>query len=498
MESDADVIVIGSGAGGSAFASACAAAGKQVIVVERGKPVPAAKSMRNEQRMLIDKVPYDDRAVDLGQSSARLYMGGVLGGGTAVFGGAMLRPSSDDFHPGRYYSRHLSREQWDWPISYDQLSPFYDQAELLYRLAASAEESYGPLHPPTSNLTQEPIPLAAVNQRLIASNQDHGLRPFRLPLAIDGSLCDRCPRCAGYPCPTGARRSAEQILKETVERHRLRIVTNAEVEQIRIGPDAKVESVLVRDRDRDTLRPLRAKTFALAAGAIGSAAILLRSNIGGRHVGRNYMLHYSPIVVGIFPGKTGADADFVKQVGFADYYFGTSDVAEKMGLVQSLPAPGPLMLAKSGLRCCPKIVLDAARKRMLPLAGIVEDLPDAANRVTIGRGGTISLSHRFTAFDQHRGRELGARMREILRRAGAVYCSVRNFPSREHVAHQCGTLRFGSDRKHAVVDPDCRSFDHPNLFVVDGSVLPTSLGVGPSLTIVANALRVARTALATL
>ena len=70
-------------------------------------------------------------------------------------------------------------------------------------------------------------------------------------------------------------------------------------------------------------------------------------------------------------------------------------------------------------------------------------------------------------------------------------CLSRSFPSDEHVAHQCGTLRFGTDPAHAVLDPDCRLFRHPNVFVVDGSFLPTSLGVGPALTIMANALRVA-------
>jgi choline dehydrogenase-like flavoprotein len=73
-----------------------------------------------------------------------------------------------------------------------------------------------------------------------------------------------------------------------------------------------------------------------------------------------------------------------------------------------------------------------------------------------------------------------------------VLCLSRRFASDEHVAHQCGTLRFGRDPAHAVLDPDCRLFRHPNVFVVDGSFFPTSLGVGPALTIMANALRVAK------
>src|SRR5262249_47317658 len=109
--------------------------------------------------------------------------------------------------------------------------------------------------------------------------------------------------------------------------------------------------------------------------------IALKSGIDTPHVGRNYMMHYSPIAVGIFPRPTGAGETFIKQVGIADYYFGTSDCPQKMGIVQSLPAPGPLMLKKSGLQRVPSWILGCLRQRLLPLAGIVEDLPDPRNRV---------------------------------------------------------------------------------------------------------------------
>ena len=79
----------------------------------------------------------------------------------------------------------------------------------------------------------------------------------------------------------------------------------------------------------------------------------------------------------------------------------------------------------------------------------------------------------------------------ILKRSGVVYCISRRYRSHEHVAHQCGTLRFGNDPAHAVLDADCRMYENPGIFVVDGSFMPTSLGVGPGLTIMANSLRVA-------
>jgi choline dehydrogenase-like flavoprotein len=111
--------------------------------------------------------------------------------------------------------------------------------------------------------------------------------------------------------------------------------------------------------------------------------------------------------------------------------------------------------------------------------------------VSWGPDGQPQLRHRFSRYDLGRGRKLARLMARILKRAGAVLCLGKRLASDEHVAHQCGTLRFGTDPAHAVLDPDCRVFGHPNLFVVDGSVFPTSLGVGPALTIMANALRVA-------
>jgi choline dehydrogenase-like flavoprotein len=101
------------------------------------------------------------------------------------------------------------------------------------------------------------------------------------------------------------------------------------------------------------------------------------------------------------------------------------------------------------------------------------------------------LHHSFAPYDIQRGRWLGRLIAGILKRAGAILCLTKRFPGEEHVAHQCGTLRFGTRPADAVADPDCRLFGHPNVFVVDGSFFPTSLGVGPALTIMANALRVA-------
>src|SRR5262249_45753824 len=162
-------------------------------------------------------------------------------------------------------------------------------------------------------------------------------------------------------------------------------------------------------------------------------ALLLRSGLDGPLVGRYYMRHLCPITIGLFRRCTGADETYVKQVGFADYYFGSKQYPHKLGLIQSLPVPGPLMMAKAVAGRFPRPVVELLRKHMLPLTGIVEDLPRPANRVTLGRQCEIVLHHSFEAYDLERGRQQGRLMTRMLKNAGALVSLRRSFPSDEHV-----------------------------------------------------------------
>lgn len=267
--------------------------------------------------------------------------------------------------------------------------------------------------------------------------------------------------------------------------------TQHEADRLEPGPNGRLKGVWLKNRTDGSVRLAKAKRYVLSAGAIGSSALLLKSGFDHPLIGRNYMMHYSPIAIGVFARKTGAGQTFVKQVGYSDYYFGTKDLPEKMGIVQSLPAPGPLMMAKSGMKFVPRWILNILRSRMLPLVGIVEDLPNPENRVSVNASGAIRLQHEFSDFDRTRGAEMAKQMSKLLKSTGALHCVTGLTPSQEHVAHQCGTLRFGNSRNHAVADPQCRLFDQPDVFVADGSFMPSSLGVGPSLTIIGNAMRVA-------
>jgi choline dehydrogenase-like flavoprotein len=497
MQFDCDVSVVGSGAGGATLAYACALRGKSVVLWERGRRASTEGPPLDERATLIRKEPYDDRSVLVNGLPKRLYIGGVLGGGTSLYGGALLRPSRQDFHPGISYGKRIPRAIWDWPISYETLEPYYSDAERLYGVSGNEEDDFGPLQKPANGFPNRSLVLHPMNTRLMTANRAAGLRPFQLPLAIDPNLCLRCHACAGYVCPTGARHSSSQLLDRAVAAGLpLSVRTNIDVERLEFGNNGQVAGVHGVDRKTGERVVCRGRRYVMGAGAIGSPLLLLRSGLrNGRasdHLGRNYQLHMSPIVIGIFSKPTGADETFVKQVGFWDFYFGTREFPHKLGLVQSLPVPGPLLTAKMAWPLLPKRLLGWLRRRMLPLAGIVEDLPDPANQVSCGSDGQPRLRHQFAAYDVQRGRHLSRLMARILKKAGAVLCLSKQFASDEHVAHQCGTLRFGKDPADAVLDPDCRLFGHDNLFVVDGSFMPTSLGVGPALTIAANALRVAK------
>lgn len=513
MDADFDIIVIGSGAGGGTLAATCAAAGKNVLLVERGEMlstppnVTAAypRSLHNELSTLIGKQPYDDRSILLNSQPSRLYMGGVAGGGTSVYGAALLRPHPADFSPGRYYASHIPREIHEWPVTYESFESYFKAAERLYGVVDVRD----PRNPgaPSDSVAAEGtmerdscatagdrnvIPLAPVNETLLRSAWKSGLNPYRLPLAIDAQKCLRCDNCAGFVCPTGARRSSVQLVSEGIGRgDSLTLKSHCEADQLERGTNGRLSGVWLRDRSTGSRCRYTAKRYVLSAGAIGSAALLLKSGFNHPMLGRNYMMHYSPISIGLFLRPTGATETFIKQIGSSDFYFGTRDLPEKMGIIQSLPAPGPFMMAKSGLKWVPHWMLKILRSRMLPLVGIVEDLPNPDNRISLDQSGTIQLHHQFSDYDRVRGAELSRRMSDLLKKTGAVHCVSGLTPSQEHVAHQCGTIRFGLSRDYAVADRECRLFDQPDVFVVDGSFMPSSLGVGPSLTIIANALRVA-------
>ncbi|WP_293100414.1 GMC family oxidoreductase [Moorena sp. SIOASIH] len=495
MTNDFDAIIIGSGAGGGTVALALAKAGKQVLLVERGNRFTDSEPYQDEQRMLIDMAAFDDRTIEVNGRNTRVFIGGILGGGTSLYGAVLMRPSRHDFHPGKYYSEWLPRHLWDWPITYDQLSPYFDQAESLFHVAGDDPNKILHLETPAHSYPAKTPPLEPINQKLERAIEKAGFTPFHLPLGIDFNRCLRCPKCPGYYCPNDSRASTLVCaIDGAVSNYHLQVKTNTEADCLVTNGKGKVLGVKLRWRDTGKIETLKAKTYIIAAGAIGSPVILIKSGLTGRsgQVGRNYMYHCGALGAGLFSKPTGGADTFIKQLGFTDLYFGSEDFPHKLGYSQTLPIPGHLSIQENLPVPIPDAIAKFLLKRMLAMTGFVEDLPQPENRVEVSNTGAIHLVHKFHPYDIYRSRYYMGQLKKVMGHAGVVFMfGATGDKDDRHTAHQVGTTRFGTDPKTSVLDPYCRLHDHDNVFVVDGGFMPTSLGVSPALTIVANALRVA-------
>lgn len=163
MSYDFDAIIIGSGAGGSTTAYALTQAGKKVLLVERGDRYSYTNLQQRRQNRM---KAFDDRTIEVNGRQSRLYISGTFGGSISLYGAALLRPSRLDFHPGKHYSPWLPRHLWDWPITYDDLAPYYDRAERLFQVAG--DEPSKMLHVETPVYKYPcPVPsLEPINQKL--------------------------------------------------------------------------------------------------------------------------------------------------------------------------------------------------------------------------------------------------------------------------------------------------------------------------------------------
>lgn len=496
---DYDAVVIGSGAGGGTAAHRLVQAGWRVLVLERGGALDDTERMQDEQAMLIDRIASDDRGIAINGRAERPFVGSVLGGGSRLYGGVLLRPAQADFMPGRAYGERIPRAIWEWPIDYPSLEPYYEQAEDLYDVCGDASQAVPHLETRARPYSRPAPPRSPLHDRLERGFIRRRGSVFRLPLAIDFDRCLRCTGCPGFGCPVDARASSASLLGASRSgRGSLEVRTGCEATEL-LGARGRMTRVRALDRARGTSFEASAGQFLVAAGALGTPALLLRSGLDGisDQLGRNHMCHLGAVALSVFRGGLDAPAATLKQIGSTALYQGARAFPHKLGYAQLAPVPGPRTLAQEAPLPLPPALARWLASRAVLLAGAVEDLPRPENRVRLAEHGprnplAIRLDRRFDAYDIERGRWMARRMAGWMRAAGASL-AIPHVAHRDrlHLAHQVGTARFGREPRHSVLDPSCRLHDCENVHVVDGSFMPTSLGVGPALTIMANALRVA-------
>lgn len=491
----ADVVIVGSGVGGSTLAYALRGTSRSVLVLERGPQLPREADNWNSTAVFAGlKYRTDERWLDWRGKSFRPEMQYYVGGNSKFYGGVLWRLRPADFGS----SAHVDGESPAWPIGYQDLEPYYGRAESIYGVRGSVGID------PTEPRHSAPYEHAALEHeppmaRLAARLRRQGLRPFQPPIAVgygDGGPCIRCQTCDGFPCRIDAKGDAEvRCLRPALRAPNIALQTRTLATRLITTPagDHAVGVEVVRD-GRPSI--IEAATVVVACGAVNSAALLLASatpahpagagNSSGL-VGRNYMQHTCTLLMAIAPLRRNP-TKFQKTLAVNDYYFGEPGYPYPLGGLQTIGKLDGAMIATGARRYLPRSLLAQLAARSTDWLVMSEDIAHPDNRVELTGDGQIRVAWRPTNLGSHR--RLVRRAAAALRRAGYPVI-FRQRLGAESNPHQCGTLRFGDDPATSVLDHACRSHDVPNLFVVDASFFPSSAAVNPALTVAAQALRVA-------
>ena len=499
-----DVIVIGTGAGGGTLAHRLASTGKRILLLERGDFLPREKANWDPGEVFGEgRYKTDESWLD---GDGKAFHPGThyyVGGNTKVYGAALFRMREADFGEVRHHGGISPA----WPISYADLAPYYDEAERLYHV--HGQRGADPTEPPSDT----PYPWPAVRhepriQELFHDLEAQGHHPFPLPLGLildendpPRSRCIKCDTCDGFPCLVDAKADAHVVcVMPALEHENVEIRTGCRVDRLETSPSGR-EVTAVHSVHQGRPEVYRGDIVVVSCGAINSAALLLRSacdahprGLANRSdvVGRHYMAHQNSALVALSTRRN--PTRFQKTLGLNDFYFGTDDWRYPLGHIQMLGKSHAAMFRDDAPRLTPGPVLGQMAKHALDFWLTSEDLPDPENRVTLERDGTIRLTYRANNTEGHV--RLVAKLKEMLNRIGPrhwlIPCTAylgKKIPI-AGVAHQNGTIRFGTDPETSALDVHCRAHEVDNLYVVDASFFVSSSAVNPGLTIIANALRV--------
>jgi choline dehydrogenase-like flavoprotein len=441
-------------------------------------------------------------------------MHAFVGGNSKVYGAALFRLTPADFGE----IRHHGGISPAWPVSYDDLEPYYVRAEHMYWVhgkhgedpfAGASSQDYA--YPPVRH---EPR-IQALSDGL----EQLGLHPFHLPIGVNleqdangratiGSRCIRCDRVDGFPCLVGAKADSEWVaVRPALAAHdNLRLITRACVRKLLTDESGRTVTGVVTQLGEGGTETFTADLVVLSAGSILSAALLLAStddnhpnglaNSSGV-VGRHYMRHNNVALMAL--SKDPNPTLFQKTLALNDFYGPSKDWDYPMGSIQMLGKSDDWQIkgeAPKMLQWGPEFGYEIAASHSLDFWLAGEDLPRPDSRVTLRDDGSVKLTvahennteavtrlrHKFDSMLS----DLGLRSKSFAR---GLY--LHKDMDVSATAHQAGTVRFGTDPSSAALDVDCKAYDVDNLYVVDGSFMPSIGAVNPTLTIIANAIRVA-------
>ena len=487
---ECDVAIIGAGVGGATLAWGLRESGARVLVIEKGDFLPRERENWSP-RAVHREGRYKNSEHWVDAADGKPFQPGnyhYVGGCSKLYGATLPRLREADF--GQVELRDGTSPEW--PVSYAEIEPFYGRAEALYWVHGAEDDPTEPWR--STPFPHPPVPHDPAIASVVGSFAAQGLHPYPLPQALDwraGGKCVLCGTCDSYSCLVDAKGDADVCaMRPALQHPTVKLMTNADVRRIATRAGGRSVESLEVVRGGRSFR-VTAGRYALAAGAVNSAALLLRSGPGGvangsDQVGRNYMAHLTTFMIASRPGRD-LDIAFEKTVGLNDWYAAGPGNPYPLGNIQSL---GKLYgeTIKAARRWAPTTLLAAICKRSVDFLAQSEDLPLASNRVQVGVDGRVELHWRPTSRTPHR--ELVANGSRALRRAGFPFVFTQSLGI-VATSHQCGTARMGTDPASSVVDSYGRSHDVENLWIADSSVFPSSAAVNPALTIAALALRTA-------
>jgi choline dehydrogenase-like flavoprotein len=505
MSTHYDVVVIGTGAGGGTLAHRLAPTGKRILLLERGDYVAREKENWDSHAVVAES-RYHIGERWLSKDGEEFHPGAhyCVGGNTKFYGAALIRLRREDFGE----VRHVGGRSPAWPLRYEDLEPYYTEAEHLYHV--HGRHGADPTEPPASRpYAHPPVSHEPRLQEIFDGLTRLGHRPFPMPVGImldeenpRKSKCIRCNTCDGFPCLVEAKADAQVVCVDPALAHEnVTLLTGAYVERLETSPDGRAVTKVhvVRGGERIAFG---ADLVVVSCGAINSAALLLRS-ASDRHprglangsdvVGRHYMCHLNTMFLAIsrHPNPTR----FNKTLGLNDFYFPGREWEFPMGHVSLMGAVDGNVLRAGAPRIVPGWTLEKMAEHALPFWITSEDLPDPENQVLLAPDGRIILS--YTPNNEESHRRLTAKVKSLMQQIeGQDHHLVplqAYVPGRiplAGVAHQNGTIRFGHDPRTSALDVNCKAHELDNLYVVDASFFPSCGAVNPALTIMANALRV--------
>ena len=499
-----EAIVIGSGFGGAMTAKKLVEAGWNVAIIERGKDIERGPQNWARDGSVDLTENYDKSQpyrVQKGGNKPKMGSYTAVGGPSIFYGGVSFRFREEDFHPPEEIVGDSGAE---WPIDYNDLAPYYDEAEKILQI--SGESGVDPTEPHRNiPFPQKAAELADISKTVKSAAEDMGLHPFRLPLAINyedksRNICERCTTCDTFACAIGAKNDlATMVIPQLLEKS-ASLYKNTIVHKLEYA-SGKITSVSCFNTKTGERFSLSADLIVLSAGAMGSPHLALSSglaqhNPSGNLIGRYLMRHANAIIFGIFPSRPDKQGIFHKELAIMDYYFGDESISypkSKLGSLQQIATPPPGLVEMEAPKPLGKLAAKAVHL-LTGLLAIAEDQPQYENRISVDKRqrtlynmATPIVSSQYSKRDIAAVTELAKKAKTIMKKTGAWTQYIHHIRT---FSHTVGTMRMGNDPRKSPLDSNCKFRGIDNLYVVDGSFMPTSAAVNPSLTISANALRV--------